>query len=442
MAAEQFLAAPGYLYAADFSLAAVMLALTNPPRGSRLQRTIVFAGVPAVSALFSQLTDYGNDMLYFPLLAVAVGMAGLVLALSCRLSGRAVLYFTLHAFILGEFATAFSWQICLYLLQHGILRADEHLMSLAGLFMSAAVLALMSIYVLRLRRFHSTFEPDGRTLVSVGLAAAGIFLFSNISNVYRDTPFSGDTVFQINLIRMLVDGGGVLLMEAGRASRENSRRASEVEIMQRLMETQYENFKSSERSMALIHQKYHDLKHQLVILREAVPDAQRQAALKKMEEEIAGFEALSNTGNHIMDTILTDKMLQCQAAGIRMTCLANGHLLDFVSPLDLSALLGNLLDNAIEYVGEIADPKLRWVELTVRKKESFVILEVANGFQGQLQFVDGLPKTTKGDERYHGYGTKSVQTMAQRYGGGASFAAEGESFSAKVSLSESGGQVR
>ena len=439
---EVLIAAPGYLYAADFALAAVMLSLSNPPRGSLAKRIVLFAGLPLASALFSQLTDHGIDALYFPLLSVAVGMCAVILALTTTLSARGVIYFTFHAFILGEFATAFAWQICLYLLRHGFVKEEINLLSLLGLVIAVTVLAAISIYVLRLREAHLYLAPDRRTLLSVGLTALGIFLFSNISNVYRDTPFSGDTAFQINLIRMLVDAGGVILLEASRAQRERNRRASELEIMQRLVETQYENYRASERSIALIQQKYHDLKHQIRYLKEAVPGEERQAALQKMEEEIRSFEALSNTGNKVMDTILTDKMLQCQSQGIRMTCMADGHLLDFMPALDLSALLGNLLDNAIEYVSQLNDESSRWIELRLREKGSFIVLEVENGFPGQLQFVDGLPKTTKGDENYHGFGTRSVQATAARYGGAASFTAEGGSFLAKVSLVSQGDRPR
>lgn len=436
MNSEKIIAAPGCIYAFLFTLAAVMLSIPNPPRGRHLYRVFVRVLIPVCSGLFFYLTDLGIDELYFPLLIIALGMTGLIFALTCTMSWENILYFTFHAFILGEFAAAFSWQIWLFL-QHVGLALHESgtaLMLIVCALIGALTLSAAGLYVSHRRTEYVHFRPDRRILVSTALMALGIFLFSNISNLFRNTPFSGSTAFQINLIRMLVDAGGVLLLEAARANREEVRRSTELEIMQKLMEAQYANFQTSERSIALVHQKYHDLKHQIAWLREEMPAEEKKVCLDRMEEEIRAFEAGSNTGNHVLDTILTDKQLQCQAKGIRMTCVGDGKLLQFVDPMDLSALLGNLLDNAIEHASSLSDPGRRWIDMTIRKRLNFLVLTVSNGFEGELVMEDGLPRSTKGDDRFHGYGTKSVQSTAARYGGSASFAVRDGCFEAKVSF--------
>ncbi len=45
-----------------------------------------------------------------------------------------------------------------------------------------------------------------------------------------------------------------------------------------------------------------------------------------------------------------------------------------------------------------------------------------NYYTEDVQFIDGLPKTTKNTEsELHGYGTKSIQLIAEKYSGNASF---------------------
>ena len=73
----------------------------------------------------------------------------------------------------------------------------------------------------------------------------------------------------------------------------------------------------------LIHQKYHDLKHQIALLRSTMPEEKRQAYQDRMEDEISGFEVGANTGNHIVDTILMDKAIQCSQKGIKLNCAAS-----------------------------------------------------------------------------------------------------------------------
>jgi sensor histidine kinase regulating citrate/malate metabolism len=185
----------------------------------------------------------------------------------------------------------------------------------------------------------------------------------------------------------------------------------------------------------LIHQKYHDLKHQIALLRSTMPDEKRQAYLERMEDEISGFEVGANTGNHIVDKILMDKAIQCSQKGIKLNCAADGRLLAFMDPHDLSALLGNLLDNAIEHTEMIGDPAKRWIEFVIRRKNGFAVVGVGNCFEGEVEFRDGLPRTTKADERFHGYGTKSIKNTVARYDGTVNFSAENGIFLVKISFS-------
>lgn len=150
---------------------------------------------------------------------------------------------------------------------------------------------------------------------------------------------------------------------------------------------------------------------------------------------ISGFEVGTNTGNHIVDTILMDKAIQFSQKGIKLNCAADGRLLAFMDPLDLSALLGNLLDNAIEHTEMIGDPAKRWIEFVIRRKNSFAVVGVGNCFEGEVEFRDGLPRTTKADERFHGYGTKSIKNTVARYDGTVNFSAENGTFLVKISFS-------
>lgn len=76
-----------------------------------------------------------------------------------------------------------------------------------------------------------------------------------------------------------------------------------------------------------------------------------------MEKEIAAFENISRTGNHVLDTILAAKIFHCRKNHIQITCVADGKLLDYMHVTDICSIFGNALDNAIEHVIMIPDPK-------------------------------------------------------------------------------------
>ena len=192
----------------------------------------------------------------------------------------------------------------------------------------------------------------------------------------------------------------------------------EMEHLQALLHMQYESYRISEESIALVNQKYHDLKHHIQLLR-AASAAERTEYLDQMEQQIRTYEAQNKTGNRVLDTILTAKTIQCQSEGISITCVADGQALDFMNPMDISALFGNALDNAIESVKKLPNPEQRLIHVSAMRQKDFLRIRVENCYSGELRFVDGMPTTTKRDARYHGYGLKSIQSIANSYGGSA-----------------------
>lgn len=62
------------------------------------------------------------------------------------------------------------------------------------------------------------------------------------------------------------------------------------------------------------------------------------------------------------------------------------------------------------------------------------MIEVGNAYEGEITFRKGIPRTTKGDEQYHGYGTRSIRATVERYGGYVSFLAKDQWFEMKAMI--------
>ena len=430
-------APPGYICALSYALSAVLFSWTNPPKGGTARRIAIQALLAAGAVSYAMVTNVNNYHFYIPNLLSVLALCFAIITLTCKIPVRNSLYFTIYAFLMGEFLAALFWHIFLFFVD-GDPGAGSNLELMLWYGLTALVLLTLAwLYERRYVPYNAQLRLSVKTILSTFWAALGVFLFSNISNVYRNTPFSGQTVFQINLIRVLADAGGFVLLEAVRMLQEDISRRTEMEMLQKLMAVQYNNYRVSEQSISLIHQKYHDLKHQIAWLRDDVPSAERKAYLDRMEEDMRAFEARSNTGNYVLDTILTAKALQSQNQGITLTSAVDGRLMGFMDPMDLSALFGNLLDNAIEHTSRLADPEKRWIQLSVRQKNGFVVLEVGNHYEGTVFFQNGLPLTTKDDGSFHGFGTKSILETVQRYGGHVSFTADKGWFEVKAVFARS-----
>jgi sensor histidine kinase regulating citrate/malate metabolism len=224
-------------------------------------------------------------------------------------------------------------------------------------------------------------------------------------------------VGEIFIIRSLADFAGIALLESFHVQLIERKVRQENELLSKMLQMQYDNYRISEESVALVNQKYHDLKHQIRMLRNESNSRERTEYLDQMEQEIKRYEARFQTGNRILDTMLGAKSMQCMNEDIKMITVAEGQPLAFMNAMDISALFGNALDNAIESVRKISSPDRRLIHVTVSRQKNFLRIRVENCCDAKVDFKDGLPITTKGDRRYHGYGTKSIRSIVDKYGG-------------------------
>ncbi len=191
----------------------------------------------------------------------------------------------------------------------------------------------------------------------------------------------------------------------------------ELETVSELLSQAQRQYEMRKEEIALINIKCHDLKHRISGRLEGLGDAEK----KEIEEMISIYDANIETGNKVVDIILTEKSLVCHGKNISLTAMADCVKLGFVGDGDLYALFGNIVDNAIEAVSRVDDPDKKGISLNVREQSGCISIMSENYFDGELKISrDGLPQTTKGDTDYHGFGLKSVKAVADKYGGSVS----------------------
>lgn len=215
----------------------------------------------------------------------------------------------------------------------------------------------------------------------------------------------------------------------------------EYDYLQKLLAMQYDNYRISEESVRLVNQKYHDLKHQIALLRSEISSDSKLAYLDQMEQDIRSYEAQNKTGNDVLDTVLTAKSLQCQREGIGLTVTADGSALHFMQPMDISILFGNALDNAIESVGMLSDREKRLIHLTINRQKNFVRIHMENCYEGELKFVNGMPVTNKQDTNFHGFGIKSIRSIVDKYDGSMTIHAENGWFELRILFTQASQQA-
>ena len=354
-------------------------------------------------------------VVWIPSMVAAMILIYLCLFSCCKVNWKMAMVCFATAFMIAEFSASFEWQIYSYVMGRG---HDERVIELIFLVLFYSILFALA-YFLEYRYFSGEIRGDislKEALSSVIMAIA-VFLISNISYVYPDTPFSSSLPGGLFYIRTLVDFSGLLILFLQRDRWRELSMQKEMEAVNAILRRQYEQYNLSKENIEIINRKYHDLKHQIAVVRAERNSDKREQYLQEMENDIKIYEAQNKTGNKVLDTILTGKHLYCVQHEINFTCVADGMLLDFMNLMDICTIFGNALDNAIECVEKIGDKSKRLIRTAVYSQSKFLIIRFENYTELELTTKDSLPITTKKDRQYHGYGLKSIRSTVEKYGG-------------------------
>ncbi len=409
---------PGIYYAIAYWIAAVLFIWLSPKRRD-WKKMLVSAMILLLALVLIMTATDGNRILFVPLVLLYFFMLTAAISYNCSYDWKTNFYYGVRAFILGEFTASLEWEIYYFAVQYGhisrALGVNIAILVLVQALLTAFFYFVESYPFRELDRADIQIQKPG--LLAVAMIAVAVFIISNLTYLIGDMIFGPYLAREIFVIRTLVDLAGVAILYAYHLLQFESTSRNERNRLQQMLKMQYENYQVLEKSMDAINMKYHDLKHQIVILKNEVGSEGSLAYLNQMEQEIRGYEAQNKTGNKILDTILTAKSIYCQNHWIELTCVADGESLSFLNPMDLSSLFGNLLDNAIESVEKISHKERRLIHLVVEQKKGFVRIRLENCYDKKPDIIDGHIRTTKEEKLYHGFGLKSIEATVKKYGG-------------------------
>ena len=412
----------GYYYAISYWLSASVMIFVQGCGKIDLWKYLysVLSFISIFTVMF--FTDGIKQIFFMPLMICVFGLMLLYMKMAGELPWRETGFYCAKAFINAEFAASLCWQIHYFYTGDfsGLMKGTSEQTAWRLLHM-VVIYAVMYILVYLIERYLKKdieeLQITRRELLVVYFVVIVVYCISNVSYVDVKSIFSGGTAMDVFIIRTLADLSGMAVLYAYHIQVKEIQMRFEKDTLQNITNMQYQNYKLSKESIDIVNQKYHDLKHQINLLKTGADTEKAGEYLEQMEREIKIYETQNKTGNKVLDTILTSKSMHCQRHGIELKFMGEGQLLNFMEDMDISALFGNMLDNAIESVVKIKDRQKRLISIHVIQERKFIRIRTENYCEEDVQFQDGLPVTTKKDKRFHGYGTKSIKKIVEKYGG-------------------------
>lgn len=281
--------------------------------------------------------------------------------------------------------------------------------SLVGIWLVR--LTMLGLTVLLTKQREKSSAPMRLTSVVVMLGLFGAITLSEQTIL----PLSDDQTGTWVILSMI-------LMFSVLFYRLSRQREMELEIAQlkqdqsEILERDYQALSRTYEDNAKL---YHDLHNHIEAIYQCLNQGDIQEAIRYCEDLRTPVREISQTvwiGDKAIDYLISSKMALAEQEQIKTKVNIEYPHNTNIRSVDLTTILGNLLDNALE-AADTAPDELRFLNLTIRRINAMLIIKVENGYGNAPTENGGELETTKEDKASHGWGLKSVQTAADRYDG-------------------------
>lgn len=247
------------------------------------------------------------------------------------------------------------------------------------------------------------------------IAVAGFLITVTLSG-QNILLFPGDEL-DVWIILSLILLVAVMAFSMNRQYEAERELAELKEEQARLLERDYT---ALNRAYSVNARLFHDLHNHIGALRQLLTHEKYEEALQYLDGLQAPVREMTDsvwTGDETVDYLINSKAAAAADRQIAFEAEAEFPRRTGIHSSDLCAVLGNLLDNALEAAGKAEEPGRRWVRLTIRRIHQMLVIKVENGFQDRPVEKNGTFITTKTEKGLHGWGLKSARLAAEKYEG-------------------------
>lgn len=269
------------------------------------------------------------------------------------------------------------------------------------------------------RRFqHTIIVPKGFRLELASILLMD-FMLIILSLLFTGKPvmlqkYRNEYITLILIVILLISGLTIML-----CYRITNQANKELEYQLKMQQIELEN-KLNDDLSAVVHNLRslrHDMNNHIGIIK-GLSDNNDYDLLNEYINEIYSTVDDANTfifvENQPLQILLNSKISKAKQKNIRMETEIEVNEIK-ISDKDMCALLGNIIDNAIEATNKMNENK--YVQLTIKEKNNTCFIHCENTYAEAPVIVDGKFITSKRASLEHGIGTENIKSIVEKYNG-------------------------
>lgn len=215
--------------------------------------------------------------------------------------------------------------------------------------------------------------------------------------------------------------------------KENEERLKEKRAYNRL-ESKSDYYEKVEESQNQIRRLYHDMNNHLYniqMMNKSSEDASDY--IVSLQNELKEARKARLSGNSLFDIIVDEKMNICKNKGIEFDIDVDSKNTGFIKNMDMSSILANILDNAIEACDKMTSNK-KYIKLTSMWADDMFVIICENSKENVVKKIGDRFITDKLNKSEHGIGIKSVEKSVKNYDGNMMIFCDDSLFKVKIMI--------
>lgn len=315
--------------------------------------------------------------------------------------------------------TWLSEYVVLFLVS-GILDLDiMHFKNESAIFVEEAVAAkfVLFIFVIIISFFSKkqTEKEGSRTSVFLTVLPLTtlfiIFVLRTQSQFFEETTLT--TALCISAI-VLMFIANIVVFAVHEIAIRNQKKIHDIEITEQKQAVNLEYLDILEKKDEEMRIFMHDIRNNLINISNLTDEESVKEYIQNIYDKANEISVNAKTKNRLLDVIINKYSLICKDKHIKLTTYVFNENLSFISDYDLSAILDNLLSNAVECAVKEENP---YVSLILERDERFTKILIRNSCSVKPTEKDSNLVTTKHNKKIHGYGLRSVKQALKNYDG-------------------------
>lgn len=308
-------------------------------------------------------------------------------------------------------------------------RLADHLFYIAAVFLAYYFLKRYVAGSVR-----ELMEKSVKSRLLLGAVPLFYYIFDYVTTIYTDILYSG-TEWAVQFMPSAISVFYFMFVilyyaetqKQARAQRERDMLAAQLQIAK----TEFTTLRQLQECAAVYR---HDMRHHFTFLQSLAAEGRIDGIreyLKTAESDIDAITPVRFCENETANLIFSAFSARAEQNGVLLSVDAKLPGTIPLSDTEFCSLLSNSLENAITAAAACPDSMSRVVSVMARVHRDKLLISVENPYSGRVTMKDGLPQSPF---EGHGYGTRSIVSIAEGHGGQMIIGAENGVFTLKIMI--------